>query len=276
MKTASLYPAIVAVLVHAPAAFAEHRQFPTAILNAGEIDAKLGLLRGHATNSFQTASGAYANQTLDQSIEQIEVRYGLGSRWHIGLALRNDPNYAARTNYDNGPSFLSSRNAGQQNPEIWAKYGFIDDRNSPYSFSGELRIVPNTTDRGSAHEEGRLVGGRDFGSGLRSYVAYSVTFPHDPTYSQVHTVTAGVFKTLTDRITIIPNIAYNRFAADDIAAATHQYGAALSALVHIERNTYVRPGVAIYRVAAHERRDGAARWGAAHGHSLSISLYHLF
>lgn len=276
MKHTYLSTAVVAALIQAPAALAEHRLFPTAILDRGEIDAKLGLLRGHAANSFQMANGAHANQTLDRRIERIDVRYGLAAHWHVGLALRNDPTYVVRTNFDNGPSFLDSRNQGQQNPEFWAKYGFVDDRNSPYSLSGELRIVPNTNDRHSASEEARLVGGRDFGSGSKAYVAYSASVPHDPNYSQAHTVAAGIFKTLTDRISIIPNISYSHIAANDIRAATHEYGGELAALVQIERNTYVRPGAALYRVASHARRDGTARWGATQANSLSISLYHLF
>lgn len=276
MKPAYLYPTVIIALLHAPAALAQQGLFPTAILDQGEIDATLGLLHAHATNSLQLASGAHADQTLDQTIAKAEVRYGLGAHWHVGLALRNDPTYEARTSYDNGPSLLSSNNEGQQNPVIWAKYGFIDDRNSPYSLSGELKIAPATTGKYTAYEEGRLIGGRRFGNGLQGYLAYTAHVPHDPKYSHSHTISGSAFKTVTDTITVVPELYYKSIAANDIAAGTHQYGAELSVQVKIEPTTYVRPGIGVFRVASTERTDGLARWGAIRGSFLSVTLYRLF
>lgn len=276
MKRKYLCTSLLALFCNIQNAQAEQRLFPTDILEKGEADVELLVDRDHHSNSFLTASGRSGVQKYDRTSESIGFRYGLGESWHVGLALSNNSTYELHTNYDNGPSFLSTQYQGRQNPSLWVKYGFVSDRNSPFSLSGALRVRPNTTGEDTGSEIARLVGGWDFGNGLKGYAGYAGEFPHDHKLSRVHSASVGAFKAITDNFILTPYIRYSRFEANDLQTATQGYGVGLSALVQIGHNSYVRPGVSVYQYMSRDRKDGTFHWGEAHGKDLSVSFYHLF
>lgn len=276
MKRKYLCTSLIALLCNIQNAQAEQRLFPTDILEKGEADVELRVDQDHNSNSFRTASGRSGVQKHDRTSESIGFRYGLGESWHVGMALNNNSTYEFRTNYDKGPSFLSTQYQGQRNPSLWVKYGFVNDRNSPFSLSGTLKVSPNTTGNGTGWEIAQLVGGWDFGNGLKGYAGYTGEFPHDHKSSRVQSVSVGAFKAVSDNFILTPNIYYSRFEANDLQTATQRYGVGLSALLQIGNNSYVRPGVSVYQYMPRDRKDGTFHWGEGHGKDLSMSFYHLF
>lgn len=267
---------LAALLLGMQNAQAEHRLFPTDILGEGEADIQLGVARSHNSNSFRFARGASGVWKRDQTSDDLSLRYGLGENWRLGVVFRDNPVSNGHANYDNGPSYLDTSNQGQQNPSLWAGYAFVKDGDSPFSLSGELAVRVNTTGKGSGSETASLTGGWDFGDGLKGYATYSEWFPHDHKAPRGHTIAAGAFKTVTDKVTLIPGIHYSRYEGSDQETATQQYGAGLAALVQIEHSTYLRPSVSVYRNTPHGTNDGVSHWGDIHGRTLAVSLYHLF
>lgn len=276
MEKRCLSTFLVALLFNIQNTQAAERLFPAAILEKGEADISLFVGQARSSNAFHTRSGWSGTQKLDQTSEEIQFRYGLGESWHVGLALHNNSAYEFHTNYDKGPSFLSTQYQGQRNPELWAKYGFVNDLNSPFSLSGTLKVRPNTTDNGTGSEIASLVGGWNFGDGLKGYTGYTGYFPQDHKNSRAHTISIGAFKTITNNLTLTPEISYGKFEASDSETATQRLHAGLLATVKTGHNTFVRPGASIYQYASHDSKDGTRHWGEVHRKALSVSLYHLF
>jgi len=276
MKKEYLYVSLVALLFNIQNAQGENRLFPTDILEKGEADIAFGVGWQHTFRSI-TDNGVSGTQKLDFTSEHIQFRYGLGESWHVGLALNDNSTYEVHTNFDNGQNFLSTRYQGQQNPALWAKYGFVKDKNSPFSLSGEFLVSPNTTDNDTGGTETvALYGGLDYGNGLKGYAEYRGDFPRDHKFSRVHSISVGAYKTETENFTLVADVHYSRFEATDLDTALQQYGVGLAALLQVGHNSYVYPRVAVYQNTSRDTTDGTVHWGGSQGKVLSVSLYHLF
>lgn len=267
---------IIALAFGATAAHAEHRLFPTDILDKGEID--LLFTYGQYRHSQPVVfTGHPGTQKQEISFETVEVRYGFGSNWLVGASLQHDSTYRVRTDFPDIPlSATDTSDKGFQNPLIWAKYRFIGGDDAPFSIAGFVATRPNTTGNAPATLEGGLVGGWNLGDGLKIYTGYDGVKPETSRYGASHTISVGGHKSFGNDLTLTAEIYWKHGQASDFYTSYNNRSASVSALLQLLPNTYLRPHIAVGRLGENSRQDGIMRWDRADSHTVAVSLYHLF
>jgi hypothetical protein len=264
-----------ALLINIQIARASTDLYTSRILSKGNAYVTFDVARSHSSNSFQTA-GISGTQRLDLTSEGIGLSYGLGNSWQAGLDFTNNSSFDLYRNYDNGQSSVNTTIQGQQNSGLWAKYGFVDDMNSPFSLAGVLKVVSNFTGKAAGFVIASLSGGWNFGDGLSGFTSYTGQFPQNSNNSVVNTISVSASKAVTRNFTLNPIVHYSKIEANDLRYATHQYGAGLTAMLRIGHNSYLQSTVSAFLSAPQNSLDGKSYWGEVHGSALSVGIYRLF
>ena len=273
-KTLTVVGLLIATLSNA---YAEDKLFPTDILNKGEVDIRLTL--DHDTHSSDINFKGNAGQSsTKRTAENLQVRYGLGSNWHIGLALPYASQSVANTDYTNPPAHYSNKSAqGGQNPNIWATYGIVHDKDSAFSLNAELVISPDTTGDLKTSYTGRLTSRWKTSDGLRLYAALSGTTYDGGDLANIYAIKGGAYVALSETLTLIPHVSYAQYASTNTFSAYDQTGVGLSANVRLAPNFYLIPDIVFYRNGASHSDDGFFyRDATNNGKHLSLGAYYLF
>jgi len=273
-KTLSL---VVLVLVSLSNAYGEDRLFPTDILNKGEVDIHLTLDRDtHSSDiDFKGNSG---RSSVKSTTEDLQIRYGLGSNWHIGLAVPYASQSVIDTDY-NSPSSHNSNtsNKGAQNPVIWATYGILNDKTSALSLNAEVLVRPDTTGNVKTSYTGRLTSGWKVNDALRLYARVSAETFDDNSVPNAYNVVAGGYVTLSESLTLIPHASYVQFTSANSYSAYDQTDVGLSANIRIVPNFYLIPSYTAYRNGASHSDNGFFHRDATNnGKAISLGAYYLF
>ncbi|MBS4099288.1 MAG: hypothetical protein KGZ83_20955 [Sulfuricella sp.] len=254
---------------------AENRLFPTDILSPGEMDCIASISRDtHSANlNFKGNAG---KTSLDLTKQTGQVRYGLGSNWHIGASLDYRSQAVVRTDYRNPAAhYVDTGSEGWQNPSLWVKYGFIHDSTSPVSLSGALRVTPNATGNSSTYQGDLTLGWRNSDT-LRLYGAFSAMAAAASNQADTVGISVGLHKDISDNVTLAPRAAYFRHGGTSSFSALTQYGVGLSVQVRVDRNTYLLPNMALYRNSSAISQGGLHEDATRNGKAVRLSLYHLF
>lgn len=256
---------------------AEDATFPTAILGQGTMDAAFSVV-SDSNSSNINFNGNPGRQSLDITVETAQIRYGLGSDWHVGARLAYRSEGVVRTDFSSPPGhFVDTTSEGRQNPSLWASYGFINDKASPFSLSGTILVTPNTTGKQDSRYSGQLVAGWWSSDTLRLYGGYSVAAGRDRDTADTSGISVGARRYLSETVALIPSAGYTRYRATDTYSSRTQYQIGLSSRVRLMRNTYILPGVMLYRNSSGASKDGLFRRDAtANGRVLILEFYHLF
>lgn len=261
----------------ASACHAEDNTFPTVILSKGKVDAAFRVV-SDSNSSNINFNGNPGRQWLDITAESAQIRYGLGSNWHVGARLAYRSEWIVRTDFSSPPArFVDTTAEGRQNPSLWASYGFINDKASPFSLSGTILVTPKTTGKQDSRYSGQLVAGWWSSDTLRLYGGYSVAAGRDSGTADTSGISVGAHKYLSETVALIPRAGYTRFRMTDTFSSGTQYEIGLSSRVRLMRNTYILPGIALYRNSSGESKDGLFRRDASsNGRALVLEFYHLF
>jgi len=265
------------VIISLSNAYAEDRLFPTDILNKGEIDARLIL--DHDTNSSDISfKGNTGHSSLKNTTEDLQVRYGLGSSWHIGLSLPYASQSVVNTDYSNPPAHYSNKGAqGGQNPIIWATYGILNDKASAFSLNAEALVSPDTTGNVKTSYTGRLTSGWKTSDTLRLYAGVSATTYDDANVANTYALRGGAYMALSETLTLIPHVSYVQFASTDTYSSFGQTALGLSANVKLATNVYLIPDIVFYRNGDGQSDNGYFhREATNNGKHFSLAAYYLF
>lgn len=226
-------------------AYAGDRLFPTDILSEGEVDIRFSVARDTRSEDF-TFNGSSGRSSMSQTSENIQVRYGLGSQWHIGMTVLHDSHRVANSDFNNSPTHYSNRNGkGEQNPLIWASYGIINDNASPLSLSAQIVIRPDTTGDAKTSYTGRLTAGWTSSDALKYYGQLAASFRDDLGFDG-YIVGAGAYRRLSDVLTLVPEAYFSRSERTDVMSLWDQYGIGLSAQFRFAKNSYLIPALGFY------------------------------
>lgn len=257
--------------------YAADRLFPTDILSKGEVDIHLSLERGtHSRNlSF---NGIPGSSSTDNVTESAEVRYGLGSNWHVGAALHYRSRARTETNFGNPPGhFVDKDQEGIQNPALWATYGFINNKTSPLSLTGSLFVKPNTTGKEASIYTGRVIAGWKTSETLRFYGSFHTSVSPDARTPNSNRLGIGAFKVLTESLTIIPEASYLHGHRTETFSAWNELAIGMSAIIRLAPNSYVTPSLHHYRGGESASNDGVFHQDAVtNGLALKVGYYKLF
>lgn len=257
-------------------AHAESRLFPTDIMHQGEVDGTVSVDNDTNSSSIRF-HGNPGSQSSELTTESVQVRYGLGYNWHIGAALRYNSQGITYRDYQNPSAhFIYTSAEGNQNPSLWAKYGFINDNSKQFSLSGSLILHPNTTGTPSLYT-GQLSAGWKSNDTLRLYGIFSAARNRSPNASGRTGITVGAYKEILQNVTLIPHASFSRIQETNTLSSATQSGMGLSADIQISRNTYLIPGISFYRNSARDSKDGFFHQDStADGMAAGLGVYHLF
>lgn len=255
---------------------AENRLFPTDILHQGEVDGAASVDNDTHSSSI-SFHGNPGSQSTDLTTESAQVRYGLGYNLHIGAALRHNSQGITYTDYSNPSAhFMSTSSEGNQNPSLWAKYGFINDNAKQFSLSGDLKVSPNTTGTPSLYT-GQLTAGWKNNDTLRLYGIFSAAKYRSSNAAGQTGITVGAYKEILKDVTLIPHASLSRIQATNTYSSATQSGMGLSADIQTFRNTYLRPDISLYRNSARNSKDGFFHQDSTgDGIAIGLGVYHLF
>lgn len=279
--------------------YANDKLFPTDILEQGEVDAQFSVdhftissnisLKGrpgieHDSEGrrirtiLRRVPPRSGKSSLERDSEIFQVRYGLGSNWHIGVAVPYVSRSVANTDYNNPPAHYSNRRGeGGQNPNLWATYGLINDKEFRFSLNLELLIKPDTTGNEETSYAGRITTGWKNSDTLKFYGAFTATTFSDSTLANHYSVSVGAYKALSETLTLIPHSGYVRNESTNTMSATDQYNLGLSVNVRLTPNSCLIPDVAFYRYGESNSNDGVFHRDASNnGKAFRLSFYHLF
>lgn len=227
--------------------------------------------------SGQIPSEITGKLSSDSDLEVFQARYGLGSGWHVGLALPYVSRAVSKTDYDNPPAHFARKSSpGGQNPSFWATYGLIDGKNSPLSLNGELLLSPDTTGQHGAVYTGQLLAGWKSSDTLKLYSIYSALTSADSSVADQRHITVGAHQDISAGLTLIANTGYGRSSATDTLSATSHYDLGLSAHIGISRDTYLTPAFAYSRLGEVDSKNVRFHRDTAHARGVQLGLYHFF
>lgn len=258
-------------------ACAEDRLFPTDILDEGEIDAQISIdYDTHSSKVLSNGDPGRATRTI--SSESIEVRYGLGSNWHVGINLPYLSKDTTHIDYDRPVvHYTNTGREGAQNPQFWAKYGFIHDRESPWSLSGELLISPDIRSNTATIYEGHLSAGWKADDALRYYGEFTSTYNDKSNDIVTSHIGLGAYKGINEYLTLVPHGGYTRFSSTKSFSSQYQYDAGIAAHIQCSNNTYLIPDLVFYANSSGDSKTVSYhRDFSGIGKSIRISLYHIF
>jgi hypothetical protein len=257
-------------------AHAENRLFPTDILNKGEVDAQGSV--DHQTYSDSIISnGNPGDLSFNETVESVQIRYGLGANWQAGASLNYNSKYETDTNYSNPPSsHVNTSNEGRQNPGLWLRYGIINDNSSPFSLSGQFLVRPNMADRSSTYTD-TLSAGWKTSDTLRLYGTTALNTSTNTNNRNSINFSFGAYKDISENITLVPHAGYTKFQASTTYSPVSQYQIGLSSDIQISHNTYLIPAYSWYQNSAGDSFNGTLHKDAVtNGNNISLTLYHLF
>lgn len=256
---------------------AENRLFPTDILNQEEVDARLSITHSTLSGNIRNSSGNFGNQSSESVSESAQIRYGLGDNWHVGAGLQYRSRAVTTTDFSNPPAhFANTSLEGNQNPTLWATYGFINDKTSPLSVNGELLVSPNTTGKRGTSYTGRISTGWKSSDTLKLYGAFSASTTRDATTPNMNRIIVGAFKDISDQMTLIPHISYTRSSETDFLYPVTQHAVGLSSDILIAPDTYLIPDIVFHRIGAVDSKNGFSHGDPINnGRTLTLELYHL-
>jgi|GEM_PF-2583995 len=256
---------------------AEDRLFPTSILNKGEVDIELSVT--HSTIDTKISSnGNTGTYSYRATRESAAIRYGIGGYWHVGASLPYLSDYSAKFDYNNPPAhYENNRLEGSQNPNLWVKYGFINDKAKPLSLSGEILVSPNTTGKTSSAYVGVVSAGWKSDESLKFYAIYSGVVRNDSNSADSNGIAIGAYKSINSSVTLIPHASYTRYQSTDSFSSDSNHSLGLSAHIQVANNTYLNPDITFFRNSSAHTNAGTLYYDSSDtGKSIGISIYHLF
>lgn len=214
----------------------------------------------------------------ERTSETLQIRYGLGSDWHIGLGIPYVSRSSSNTDFTSPPVHYSNTTGkGEQNPSIWATYGIINDKVSPLSLNAQLLISPDTTGDVATSYVGRLTAGWRNSDRLSLYARLSATTFEDSSSRDRYSFSTGAYFALSESLTLVPQAAYVHYVSTNTMSSFDQVDVGLSAHVKLTPNSYLIPGVVFYRNGASSSNDGLFhREATDNGKAFSLGFYHLF
>ncbi|HEY6898065.1 MAG TPA: hypothetical protein VI279_12460 [Rhodocyclaceae bacterium] len=273
MKQAFVPILALALSAVLPTAHAEHRLFPTDILEKGEAD--LWFLYSQYSYSQSFVWDVYpGRQKLERTNEYIEARYGLGSDWQVGAGLSYNSSYRLHTDYDLGQHYLNTRNGGRGNPYFWADYGLFNSKDGRFTLKGQFVTSLRTADDRVTAYTSRLTAGWEAGSGLKLWSQYGETQSLGGHTTGL--VKIGAHQIFGDHLTFTAAAHYNVSAGQSSNTNVRSNGVGLGALVEVAHNTYINPSITIDRIGTETSRRSPTRWIATDTKYIEIAAYHLF
>jgi len=264
------------ILVFLSNAYADDRLFPTAILGKGEVDMYMSI--GHASHSQDiNFNGNPGRSSFSQTSEDFQIRYGLGSDWHVGMGLSYDSRHVVNQDFSSPSGHVSSRRGeGEQNPVIWASYGIIHDGASPLSLSAQIMVSPDTTGDAKTSYSGRLTTGWKSDDTLKYYGQLAANFRDDFGFGG-YDIGVGAYKRLSEVLTLVPHVHFSRHESTNIWSSWDQYGVGLSAHVRLSRGSYLIPELGFYMNGDQNTNDQLLHVDQSrNGKSFRLGFYHLF
>ncbi len=254
-------------------AYADNRIFPTDILNQWEVDAGASASYQTLSTDFRISNSS-ATETRKITTENVGVRLGLGAGWQIGASLHYVSRDAIHTKWKSSGNSYDYKNSYSQNPQFWAAYGIVNDKDNPFSLVGEFMVSPKTTD--FAHSYGaKLSAGWESSETLKLYSIYSISRNNDT--NTTNRIEIGAYKDISDGVTLIPSVEYSAFRATNYFHSAGQYGISLSANVQLAKNTYLIPTIVNYGNTPVKTKDDFFHADSMHnGMLISLGIYHLF
>lgn len=207
----------------------------------------------------------------------MHLRYGLGGNWQIGMAIPYASQNTIRVDYDSPSVHYANDFKGAENPLLWATYGFIQDENSRFSLNGELAVTPDTTGKLTNGYSAKLISGYRSSKNLKLYSTLSRTEYKSANVSDKYTFSVGAFWKITESITLVPHAQLTSFESTRSLTAANRQAVGLSAIIQVDRNTYLTPYIDRYAHSSYESKDRVLHVDSTdNGKVIGLSLYHLF
>lgn len=170
---------------------------------------------------------------------------------------------------------------GNENLQVWVKHRFIDGTSSPLSLSAVLGIKANTANKHRTGAWADVVMGWKWSDQLQGYAGYEASVSDQDELPDRHTVSAGLYQQVSERLTLVPKIYFTHFESasrysETTLHPTHGYGVGLFAHWQALSNTYVIPGVGYSHLDGYRDGPYLAYGDSNNGKTISLSLYHLF
>jgi len=266
-------------VVLAPISFAhaDGGVFPTDVLPRGKWD--ISASASTDSNSYDVRfAGIPGKRTFDMTSESLQLRYGLGSDFHVGAQLNHASRWVTRTDFA-APSahFVNRSGEGSRNPGFWLKYGLLNDAAKPFSLSGEIQISPNTSGKQSSSVLGLLSAGWQAHEKVRLYGTLSSRAYDDSVDADTHSINVKAYLQFSDRVTFIPQIGHVRAHSTSVMTSYSQNYVGLALQARLLRDTYLIPGVTLYRNTSAHSKDGMFYADGAHdGRAVHLTLLQAF
>jgi hypothetical protein len=256
--------------------FADEKLFPTDILDKGEFDLEFGV--NHQSESRDVLSNNdIGHQSSHLTSESITARYGLGNDWQIGLMAPYNSQSVTRTNYTHPAiQFKDTSNQGSVNPSLFAKYGIIENRSSPWSLSTTLLVSPDTSNKSATEYEGVVALGYKSSDSLRYYSELTGGVYEQDSNADRLNISFGGYKDISSCITLVPHIGFTEFSSTNTSNSFSQYDLGLASHIQIIPNTYLIPVANYFSNSSVDSRNSSFHASSSNGTSITLSLYHLF
>jgi hypothetical protein len=87
----------------------------------------------------------------------------------------------------------------------------------------------------------------------------------------------GAFWKITESITLVPHAQLTSFESTRSLTAANRQAVGLSAIIQVDRNTYLTPYIDRYAHSSYESKDRVLHVDSTdNGKVIGLSLYHLF
>jgi len=268
--------AMVATMLTATAAHAEHKLLVTEVLDAKQVEAQATFEYLHKKGDF--VSGAESGRVTGNTLES---NYSLGVGLGHGLEMTAFIPYviSERQKVDPSEEMYEHRD-GVGDFGIEAKYRLLGGEEKPFALVTGVDLKFDTAGRGNAGTGTTdvspfVAASANLGHHTTPYAIYRATLRNHGEYD-THTASVGLEKEVNETVTIDAKADANFNTATGSRTANEDFVFELSSYLQVAHNFYLIPSAAYVLDTRNRDKIEETNYRSADGFRGGVSLYYLF
>lgn len=262
---------------------AEHRLFPTDVLEFGQFEAEVDFFYSHSSYDFTLKNWSppiTGTTTYNSFASGYEFGAGLGNGLQLHVALpyyfKNDYTYT----YDTSATTSYRERDGVGDFMAGVKYRLYQGKQTPVTVVTGVDIKFDTADTdkagtGTTNFSPYLTASLDIDRNLRAYASYYPTIRNHGAVD-THPITVGMQYEINPVVTLKPALTAAFVTDSDQLNGYESVGVGIDCYLQVMKNLYLIPGVSYSYNTSTSTKNGSIDYGELNAVSTGLRLYYFF
>ncbi len=270
--------AMVALLLSATAAHAEHKLLVTDVLEQKQIEAQARFEYSHTEGDISSPDEGSGKLKTYNSESLYSVGVGLGHGLEITASLPFI--FSEREKVELGTEAEYGKRDGFGDFALEAKYRLLGGEEEPFTLVTGLGLKFDTASQddggtGTTDVSPFIAASANFGDHCLPYAIYRATIRNHGE-QDTHTISLGLEKELNHTVTLDAKVDANFNTSTSDVSSYEDFAFELSSYIQVSHNLYLLPSVAYIVATDATFKAEDIRLSPADGFRGGLSLYYLF